>query len=55
MVQDKLTVFVGGENLPLNLSGDEKLDIYDSWLYQNRLVQIGQLDRKETPETISMN
>ena len=51
----KLIVFVGGENLPFHLSGDEKLDSYDSWWYQNRLVQIGQLVRKETTETISMN
>ena len=55
MVQDNLKIFVGGENSPFHSSGDEKLDRFDYWLYQNRLVQIGQLDRKDTLETISMN
>ena len=55
LVQDKLKILVGGENLPFHLAGDENLDFYDNRLYQNRLVQIGQLDRRETLETISMN
>ena len=55
LVQDNLKIFVGGENSPFHPSGDEKLDRFDYWLYQNRLVQIGQLDRKDTLETISMN
>ena len=44
LVQDKLEIFVG--NLPLHLTGDKKLDLFDNWLYHNRLFQIGQLDKK---------
>ena len=40
---------------PFHLSGGKNLDRFDNWLYHNRLVQIDQLDRKETLETISMN
>ena len=46
---------VGGENSPFHLSADKKLYLFDNWLYWNRLVQIGQHDRNETLETISMN
>ena len=52
LVQDKLKIFAGGENSLFHLSGDKKLDLFDNWLYHNRLVQTGQLDRKETLETI---
>ena len=52
LVQDKLEVFVGVENLPFHLWGAQNLDFYDCSLYQNRLVQIVKLDKKETLETI---
>ena len=52
LVADKLKVFVGGENSPLHLSGDKEVDLFDNWLYHNRMVQIGQLHKKETLETI---
>ena len=55
VVQDKLKIFVGGENSPFYLSAEENLDLFDNWLYHNRLVQIGQLDWKETLGTISMS
>ena len=52
LVQDKLKIFGGGENSPFYLPAEKNLDLCDNWLYQNRLVHIGQLDRKETLETI---
>ena len=52
VIQDKLKIFVGEENSPFHLSAEKKLGLFDNWLYQNRLVQIGQLDREETLETI---
>ena len=55
LVQDKFKIFVGGENSTSHLSGEKYLDLFRYWLYQNQLVEIGQFDRKETLETISMN
>ena len=52
LVQDKFKIFVGGENSTFHLSAEKNLDLFGYWLYQNRLVEIGQLDRKETLGTI---
>ena len=52
LVQDKLKIVIGGKNSSFHLSAENNLDLFDNWLYQNRLVQIGQLDRKDTLETI---
>ena len=52
LVQDKLKIFVQGENSPFYLSADKNLDLFDDWLYVNRLVQSSQLDIKESLETI---
>ena len=53
--QDKLKIIVGGENSAFHLSGEKNSDLIKTWLYQNQLVQNGQVVRKETLETISMN
>jgi len=50
--QDKLKLIIGSENSAFNMSADKNLDLNETWLYQYRLVQNGQVDRKETLETI---
>ena len=50
--QDKLKLIVGGENSAFHLSADKNLDLNDTWWYQNRLVQNGQVERKVTLGTI---
>ena len=52
LVQDKLKSFVGGENSTFHLAADKNWDPFDNWLYHYRLVQIAQLDKKETSGTI---
>ena len=51
-VKDRLKIIIGGEYLAFHLSADEKSDLLDNWLIWNRLVEVGQLGRKEIPETI---
>ena len=46
--QDKLIEIIGGENSAFYLFADKNLDLIETWLYQNRLVQNGQVERKET-------
>ena len=55
LIKDKLKIFVEGENSSFHLSGDKNLDLFEIEFYHNRLVQIGQSDRKRTSETKSMN
>ena len=53
--EDRLKITIGGEYLAFHLSADEKSDQLDNWLNWNRLVEVGQLGRKEILETILMN
>ena len=53
--KDNSKILFASEYLGLEICWHKNLDFYDSWLYQNRLVQIDQLDRKESLETISIN
>ena len=53
--QDILKIIVGGKNSAFNLAAEKKSDLNDTLLYQNQLVQNGQVYRKETLGTISMN
>ena len=49
-MKDRLKIIIGGEYLAFHLSADEKSDLLDNWLIWNRLVEVGQLDRKEISE-----
>ena len=54
-VEDRRKITIGGEYLTFHLPADEKSDVLDNWLNWNRLVEVGQLGRKEILETILMN
>ena len=53
--EDRLKITIGGEYLAFHLSVEEKSDLLDDWLNWNRLVEVGQLGRKEILETILIN
>ena len=53
--EDRPKITIGGEYLAFHFSADEKSDLLDNWLNWNRLVEVGQLGRKEISITILMN